>query len=504
MIIIEMPIKSIIKIELILRAKMYILSIDQGTTGTTTVLYDSNGKIAAKAYREFTQIYPRPGWVEHDPGEIWRTVVDTVTEVCAGKADDIAAVGITNQRETAVIWDKTTGQPIHNAIVWQCRRTAPMCESLKPRQELFRSKTGLPLDAYFSGTKIAWLLQNVKDYKLDNLLFGTIDTWLIWKLTGGRVHATDFTNASRTLIFNILEKRWDEELCDVLDIPPSILPQVKKSIDDYGTVQSIPAIKNIPIYGVAGDQQAALFGQACFDRGEAKNTYGTGCFLLMNTGPEPIFSGNGLVTTLAVNGRGEPCFALEGSIFIAGAAIQWLRDELGFIDQSSESEATANSVENNGGVYMVPAFVGLGAPHWDMDARGIITGITRGINRNHIIRAALESMAYQTLDVLKTMEQDTGLGIQQLAVDGGAVSNDFLMQFQADILNVPVLRPVIIESTSLGAAYLAGLKANVWPNAESLTALKDYEREFTPAMDENSRRELIQGWNKALRQAMTK
>jgi len=483
---------------------MYILAIDQGTTGTTTVLYDQNGKIVDKAYREFTQIYPKPGWVEHDPLEIWQTVVNSVNELCAGKTGDIAAVGITNQRETTILWDKITGEPIHNAIVWQCRRTAPFCEELKPQEELVRSKTGLPVDAYFSGTKITWLLKNVKDYNPDNLLFGTIDTWLIWKLTEGKVHATDFTNASRTMIFNIVEKKWDADLCKLLEIPTSILPQAKKSMDDYGTVQSIPILKNIPIYGVAGDQQAALFGQACFEKGQVKNTYGTGCFMLMNTGADAIFSQNGLVTTLAVNGDGEPCFALEGSIFIAGAAIQWLRDELGFIQQSSESEAAALSVENNGGVYMVPAFVGLGAPHWDMDARGIITGITRGTNGNHFIRAALESMAYQTLDVLKTMEQDTGLSIQQLAVDGGAVSNNFLMQFQADILGVPVFRPAIIESTSLGAAYLAGLKAGVWPNSETLTALKVYEREFTPSMDEKTRVELIQGWEKALRQAMKK
>ncbi|MFZ5517329.1 MAG: glycerol kinase GlpK [Candidatus Zhuqueibacterota bacterium] len=483
---------------------MYILAIDQGTTGTTTVLYDSDGKIAAKAYREFTQLYPRPGWVEHDPMEIWRTVVDSVTELCADRIGEIAAVGITNQRETTVIWDKTTGEPIHNAIVWQCRRTAPMCEQLKPHEALFRSKTGLPVDAYFSGTKISWLLDNVTGCRPGNLLFGTIDTWLVWKLTDGAVHATDYTNASRTLIFNITEKKWDDELCDLLRIPTSILPQVRKSCDDYGSVQTIPALAGVPISGVAGDQQAALFGQACFDRGQVKNTYGTGCFMLMNTGDQAIFSQNGLVTTLAVNCAGEPCYALEGSIFIAGAAIQWLRDGLGLIGTSSDSEAAARAVPDTAGVYLVPAFVGLGAPHWDMDARGIITGLTRGSHKNHIIRAALESMAYQTLDVLTTMEQDAGARIQRLAVDGGAVSNNFLMQFQADILNVPVLRPAIIESTSLGAAYLAGLRAGIWPGADALTGHKATEREFIPAMPAATRANLIAGWKKALRQAKTK
>ena len=368
---------------------MYILAIDQGTTGTTTVLYNQEGEIVDKAYREFRQIYPRPGWVEHDPLEIWQTVVDSVQELKSRNKEKIVAIGITNQRETTIGWDKKTGQPIHNAIVWQCRRTADICEKLNPKEELFRNKTGLPVDAYFSGTKIKWLLENAKDYKVDNLLFGNIDTWLIRKLTNGKVHATDYTNASRTLIFNIIEKKWDAELCQLLNIPPSILPQVKKSIDDYGVVESIPEIADVPIFGDAGDQQAALFGQACFEEGQSKNTYGTGCFLLMNAGSNAIFSKKGLVTTLAVNGKGNPCYALEGSVFIAGAAIQWLRDELKIIDNSAESEKAALSVEDNGGVYMVPAFVGLGAPHWDMQARGVIVGLTRGANRNHIIRAAL-------------------------------------------------------------------------------------------------------------------
>ncbi len=483
---------------------MYILAIDQGTTGTTTVLYNQEGGIVDKAYRELRQIYPQPGWVEHDPLEIWQTVVDSVQELKSRNKEKIAAIGITNQRETTIVWDKKTGQPIHNAIVWQCRRTADICEKLKPKEELFRNKTGLPVDAYFSGTKIKWLLQNVKESKADNLLFGNIDTWLIWKLTDGKVHATDYTNASRTLIFNIIEKKWDAELCRLLNIPPSILPQVKKSVDDYGVVESIPEIADVPIFGDAGDQQAALFGQACFKEGQSKNTYGTGCFLLINTGSNAIFSEKGLVTTLAVNGKGDPCYALEGSVFIAGAAIQWLRDELKIIDKSAESEKAALSVEDNGGVYMVPAFVGLGAPHWDMQARGVIVGLTRGANRNHIIRAALESMAYQTYDVLSTMEDETGIKTEKLAVDGRAVQNDFLMQFQANIIDRPVLRPSVVESTSQGAAFLAGLKAGIWKNSDELSRLKSVEKEFIPLMDNQKREELVRGWKKALRQAMVK
>jgi glycerol kinase len=483
---------------------MYILAIDQGTTGTTTVLYNQEGEIVDKAYREFRQIYPRPGWVEHDPLEIWQTVVDSVQELKSRNKEKIVAIGITNQRETTIVWDKKTGQPIHNAIVWQCRRTADICEKLKPKEELFRNKTGLPVDAYFSGTKIKWLLNNVKEYKVDNLLFGNIDSWLIWKLTDGKVHATDYTNASRTLIFNIIEKKWDAELCQLLNIPPSILPQVKKSVDDYGVVESIPEIADVPIFGDAGDQQAALFGQACFEEGQSKNTYGTGCFLLMNVGSNAIFSKNGLVTTLAVNGKGDPCYALEGSVFIAGAAIQWLRDELKIIDRSEESEKAALSVEDNGGVYMVPAFVGLGAPHWDMQARGVIVGLTRGANRNHIIRAALESMAYQTYDVLSTMEDETGIIAEKLAVDGCAVQNDFLMQFQANIIDKPVLRPSVVESTSQGVAFLAGLKAGFWKNSDELSRLKSVEKEFIPLMDNQKREELLRGWKKALRQAMVK
>ena len=481
---------------------MYILSIDQGTTGTTSVLYDKDGNLTGKAYREFKQIYPKPGWVEHDPLEIWETVMDTIAELSEKFPGKISAVGITNQRETTVIWDKQTGTPIHNAIVWQCRRTAEICANLGEYEDIIREKTGLPIDAYFSGTKIKWLLEQVNYPQKENLLFGTIDTWLIWKLTNGKVHATDHTNASRTLIYNITEKKWDNELCEMLNIPNSILPKVRNSLDDYGVAESIPAIKDVPIFGVAGDQQAALFGQACFEKGQIKNTYGTGCFILMNTGEKAIFSKKGLITTLAINGSGEPCYALEGSIFIAGAAIQWLRDELKILERASDSEGAALSVENNGGVYLVPAFVGLGAPHWDMQARGTIVGLTRGANRNHIIRAALESMAYQTCDVFTTMEQETGIKISELAVDGGAVENNFLMQFQADVLDKIVLRPTIIETTSLGAAFLAGLNAGVWKDTDKLAKMKKYDKRFFPILENQTRLRLLEGWQQALRQTM--
>ncbi len=483
---------------------MYILAIDQGTTGTTTVIYDHQGKIVGKAYKEFTQIYPKPGWVEHDPLEIWQTVIDTIKEIQKKFQGKITAIGITNQRETTVLWNKKTGKPVYNAIVWQCRRTSDYCKQLKKHDALFHKKTGLPVDAYFSGTKIKWILENNKNINTEEILFGTIDTWLIWKLTSGKTHATDYTNASRTLIFNIKEKKWDKELCQIMGIPLSILPEVKKSIDDYGKVESIPFLSGIPIYGVAGDQQAALFGQTCFTKGSIKNTYGTGCFIMMNTEENAIISKNGLITTLAVNKKGEPCYALEGSIFIAGAAIQWLCDELKILEKSSDSEKSALSVKDNNGVYLVPAFVGLGAPHWDMEARGTLVGLTRGANRSHIIRSALESMAYQSYDVLTIMEKETNLKIKQLAVDGGASANNFLLQFQADLLKSPVARPSIIESTSIGVAYMAGLKAGVWKDSEELTALKKIEKVFTPSMDDKTRENLLKGWNKALRQAMTK
>ena len=483
---------------------MNILAIDQGTTGTTVALFNQKGELIGKAYREIRQIYPRPGWVEHDPEDIWLSVVNGLAELMEQHNVPISAIGITNQRETTVIWDKTTGKPVYNAIVWQCRRTSDLCRSLKHHDTLFREKTGLPVDAYFSGTKIKWILNHTNNKADSNLLFGTIDSYLIWKLTNGKHHVTDFSNASRTLIFNIHEKTWDKELLKILDIPPSLLPRVQKSMDDFGVAEAIESIKGIPIYGVAGDQQAALFGQTCFDPGQIKNTYGTGCFAVMNTGDQAILSRNGLITTLAADSQGNPCFALEGSIFIAGALIQWLRDEIRLIDHAGQSEQLAQSVSDNGGVYIVPAFVGLGAPHWDMEARGLITGLTRGSNRAHIVRAAVESMAYQTMDVLSIMEQESGIHIDELAVDGGATANNFLMQFQADIIQKTVRRPAIIESTSLGAAYLAGLKANVWQSAQELIALKTIDRQFAPQMETSIRQNLVDGWAKALRKTLLK
>jgi len=483
--------------------EMYILVIDQGTTGTRAVLINQNIQIVDKSYREFRQLYPQPGWVEHDPLEIWQTVIETVNEVVSRHRGEIQAIGIANQRETTVIWNRKTGQPVYNAIVWQCRRTTAICQDLKKYEPLFREKTGLPLDAYFSGTKIKWILENIADDPAD-LLFGTIDSWLIWKLTNGRVHATDFTNASRTLLYNIHEKRWDTELCQLLSIPPNILPTVKNAIDDFGYVASIPAIAGIPIAGVAGDQQAALFGQLCINDGQVKNTYGTGCFVMMNTGARYVASQKGLLTTLAIGESGQSCYALEGSIFIGGAAIQWLRDELHLLEKACDSEAAALAVSDNGGVYLVPAFVGLGAPHWDMEARGVLVGLTRGASRNHIIRAALESMAYQTNDVLKTMQIESGKTIRELLVDGGAVANDFLMQFQADISDCQVRRPANSESTSLGAAFLAGIKTGFWTSSADLIKHRQYDRTFEPKMNQIQRVQLLIGWQKALRQAKTR
>jgi glycerol kinase len=483
---------------------MYILTIDQGTTGTRAILYDQKGQIVQSVYEEFTQYYPQPGWVEHDPLEIWQTVVNTVNRLMHDYHGQIAAVGITNQRETTVVWDKVTGKPVYNAIVWQCRRTASICESLKKYEPVFQARTGLPLDAYFSGTKIRWILKQIGSMPTNRLLFGTIDSWLIWNLTKGQVHATDFTNASRTLLFNIVDKIWDSELAKIIGVPLSMLPKVKDSMDDFGMIEAVEGLKGVPIYGVAGDQQAALFGQGCIDRGSVKNTYGTGCFAMLNLGDSFQLSQQGLLTTLAINREGKPCYALEGSIFIGGAVIQWLRDELKLIAKAADSEAAACKVPDNNGVYIVPAFVGLGAPHWDMVARGIVTGLTRGANRDHLIRAALESIAYQSHDVLALMESETGIAIKQLVVDGGAVANNFLMQFQADLLNKPVLRPAIIESTSLGAAYLAGLKAGFWTNIEEILKLKKIDRAFEPSMTVDVREKYLKGWQKALRQAKTK
>ena len=479
---------------------MAILSIDQGTTGTTVILVDQQGQVHTKAYREFKQIYPKPGWVEHDPEEIWNTVTECIQEIRSSFTGSIEAVGITNQRETTVIWDANTGQPIHNAIVWQCRRTASICEALEPQRDLIKQKTGLPLDAYFSGTKAQWILEHADYGSEQNLKFGTIDTWLIWKLTGGQVHATDFTNASRTMLFNIHNQVWDTELCQLMNIPLRMLPEVKPSAADYGTINTIPKLQDVPIRGVIGDQQSSLFGQQCFRKGEIKNTYGTGCFIMMNTGSEAITSEHGLITTLAADPNGQPCYALEGSVFIAGAAIQWLRDELGLIKAASDSEAAAMSVPDNGGVYLVPAFVGLGAPYWDMDARGLITGLTRGSNKNHIIRASLEAMTYQTYDVIRTMETDTGLKITALAVDGGATPNEFLMQFQADILDIEINRTQQVEITALGAAYLAGLAMGKWSPKE-LRTFVNKRTSFNPGMSENIRISYLNGWRSAISQA---
>ena len=482
---------------------MAILAIDQGTTGTTSVLYNPEGQVIAKAYREIAQIYPQEGWVEHDPEEIWQTVVDGVRELRAGYNQPITAIGITNQRETTIVWDRLTGKPIYNAIVWQCRRTSELCRQYESEQERITSKTGLPLDAYFSATKIRWILDHYPDLNPDNLLFGTVDSWLVWKLTGGKVHATDFTNASRTLLFNIRDKQWDKELLALFEIPPSLLPEIRNSMDDFGRVTTLEELDGVPIAAVAGDQQAALFGQCCFEPSSIKNTYGTGCFMVMNTGDNFIESHNGLLTTLGINSSGRPCYALEGSVFIGGAVIQWLRDELKLIQHAGESETMAREASTNAGVYIVPAFTGLGAPHWQMEARGSIVGLTRGTNRNHIVRAALESMAYQTYDVFRAMVADTRIFPKELMVDGGAVSNAFLMQFQADILNIPILKPANIESTSLGISYLAGLQTGIWHSSEELLAMHKVQSTYKPAMEPETREKFLNGWQKALRQTMT-
>ncbi|ASQ90153.1 glycerol kinase [Prosthecochloris sp. GSB1] len=478
---------------------MAVLAIDQGTTGTRSVLYGAQGEVIADSYREFRQIYPRQGWVEHDPEEIWRTVVDTAGGIMeAYPSRDVTSVGITNQRETTVVWDRRSGEPVYNAIVWQCRRTSDICRRYREEVRIIATKTGLPVDPYFSATKIRWILENISVGKIDDLLFGTIDTWLLWKLTGGKVHATDFTNASRTLLYDITEKEWDDDLLRLFGIPRRMLPEVKRPMDDYGVVETIDGLRGVPVTGVAGDQQAALFGQCCFDAGDVKNTYGTGCFMVMNTGGRLIRSKNGLLSTLAVDATGQSCYALEGSIFIGGAVVQWLRDELRMIGHAAESEALALEAASNAGVYIVPAFTGLGAPHWQMDARGTIVGLTRGANRNHIVRAALESIAYQSHDVFCSMTADSGVSPRAMIVDGGAVENNFLMQFQADILRVPVHRPVNTESTSLGAAFLAGLRSGVWSSTDDLRALCGVERSYEPAMDARRREECLLGWKQAL------
>ena len=482
----------------------YIMALDAGTTSNRCILFDHSGKICSVAQKEFTQIFPKPGWVEHDANEIWSTMIGVVAEAMAKvkcAESDIAAMGITNQRETTIVWDKETGEPICNAIVWQCRRTSEYCDVLKAKGlvEKIRSKTGLVIDAYFSATKLKWILDNVEGARekaeQGKLLFGTVETWFIWKLTNGKVHVTDYSNASRTMMFNINTLQWDDEILSELNIPKSMLPEAKPSSCIYGYTSS----GNTPIAGASGDQQSALFGQTCFNAGEAKNTYGTGAFLLLNTGDRPVFSKNGLVTTIAWGLDGKVNYALEGSVFVAGAAIQWLRDEMRLIDSAADSEYMAGKVEDTNGCYVVPAFTGLGAPHWDQYARGTIVGLTRGVNKCHIIRATLESLAYQVNDILQAMQADSGIKLAALKVDGGASSNNFLMQFQSDVCNSPVERPECVETTAIGAAYLAGLAVGFWKDKNDVIANSKIERTFVPAMDDEKRNALIKGWNKAVR-----
>ncbi|MFY9398164.1 MAG: glycerol kinase GlpK [Desulfomonilia bacterium] len=485
----------------------YIMAIDQGTTGTRVMILDRSGDVVSMAYTEFPQIYPKAGWVEHDPEVIWsttRSMMEQALNRAGVGPQDIAGIGITNQRETTVLWDKKTLKPVHNAIVWQCRRSASICDELKSRGlgPLFQERTGLVIDAYFSGTKIKWLLDNVPGLRArartGEIAFGTIDSWLIARLTGGRVHATDHTNASRTLLYNIHGKRWDPELLELLDIPSEILPEVVSSSGVVGSTDKALLGREIPIAGIAGDQQAALFGQGCFEKGEAKNTYGTGCFLLLNTGAERIEPKGGLILTLACDERGGPCYALEGSIFVAGAVIQWLRDSLGLIENASQTSALASSVPDTEGVYMVPAFSGLGAPHWDMYARGAILGLTRGTAKAHIVRAALEGIAYQVRDLVSAFEDSTAGSFKELRVDGGASLNDFLMQFQADINGFPIDRSKYVESTGVGAAFLAGIATGFWRPGEEIRSLRKTDKRFSPAIDPNRRDALYRGWLEAV------
>ena len=488
--------------------KQFVMALDAGTTSNRCILFDRQGNIRSVAQKEFTQYFPKPGWVEHDADEIWSTQLGVAVEAMSkigAEAADIAAIGITNQRETAIVWDKKTGEPVCNAIVWQCRRTAGFCDKLiaDGLEDMIQRKTGLKIDAYFSATKIKWILDHVEGARQraerGELLFGTVETWLIWKLTKGKVHVTDYSNASRTMLFNINTLQWDEDILELLDIPASMLPEVKPSSCIYGESDASYFGGSIPIGGAAGDQQSALFGQTCFRAGEAKNTYGTGCFLLMNTGEKPVFSDNGLLTTIAWGLDGKVNYALEGSIFVAGAAIQWLRDEMRLIDSSEDSEYMANKVPDTNGCYVVPAFTGLGAPHWDPYARGTIVGITRGVSKYHIIRATLESLAYQVNDVLKAMEADSGITLSSLKVDGGASANDFLMQAQADISNAPVNRPKCVETTAMGAAYLAGLAVGYWKNKEEVLQNWAIDRIFMPGIPEEEREKKIRGWNRAVR-----
>ena len=488
----------------------YIMALDAGTTSNRCILFDEAGNICSMAQKEFRQIFPNPGWVEHDAKEIWSTQLGVAVEamnMINAKAEDIAGIGITNQRETAIVWNKETGEPVYNAIVWQCRRTSDLADELKAKglEEKYRMKTGLIIDAYFSATKIKWILDNVegarKQAEEGKLLFGTVETWLIWKLTAGRVHVTDYSNASRTMLFNINTLEWDKEILEELNIPESMLPTPVPSSQIYGYSDPSFFGAEIPIAGAAGDQQAALFGQTCFYEGEAKNTYGTGCFLLMNTGEKPVFSKNGLVTTIAWGLDGKVNYALEGSIFVAGAAIQWLRDGMRMLDSAADSEYMATRVKGTHGCYVVPAFTGLGAPHWDQYARGTIVGITRGTTKNHIIRATLESIALQVCDVIDAMKADAGIEVRALKVDGGASANNFLMQFQADMIDAPVNRPACVETTAMGAAYLAGLTVGYWSSKEDVVKNQQLDRVFTPNMDEQARKEKRRGWNKAVKYA---
>ena len=494
------------------KIKKYIMALDQGTTSSRCILYDKKGNIISVAQKEFTQIYPKAGWVEHDAMEIWSTQIGVAQEALYkinATHENIEAIGITNQRETTVVWDKNTGEPIYNAIVWQCRRTAQFCDELKKNQsfvEMIKKKTGLLLDAYFSGTKLKWILDNVEGARekaeQGELLFGTIETWLIWKLTMGNIHVTDYSNASRTLMFNIHELKWDNEILSVLDIPKLMLPKPVPSSQIYGSTDPVIFGGAIKIAGAAGDQQAALFGQTCFEKGQAKNTYGTGCFMLMNTGNVPVESKNGLLTTIAWGIDGDIKYALEGSVFVAGAAVQWLRDEIKLIPSAEISEKMANAVIDSNGVYVVPAFVGLGAPYWNPYARGTIFGLTRGANKNHIVRATLESLAYQVTDLIKAMEEDSGVSMTTLKVDGGASANDFLMQFQADVLGIRVQRPKCIETTSLGAAYLAGLATGYWKNTDDIVNNWQLDRVYELKIDAERRKELLKGWHRAVKAAL--
>lgn len=493
--------------------KQYILALDQGTTSSRAIIFNKKGEIAGTSQKEFRQIYPRPGWVEHDPMEIWGTQMGVAKEALESSfidVDDIASVGITNQRETTVVWERKNGKPVCNAIVWQCRRTSDICKALsldKDFSKYIEDNTGLVIDAYFSATKIKWILDNVrgarKRAERGDLLFGTIDTWILWNLTGGKIHATDFSNASRTMMYNIKNLSWDNEILKKLNIPMSMLPAVMSSSEIYGYTSPDILGKSIPVSGIAGDQQAAMFGQACFKEGMVKNTYGTGCFMLMNTGKKLVRSENKLLTTIAWGVNGEVEYALEGSVFIAGASVQWLRDEIRLIREASESEDFAMKVDDTNGVYVVPAFTGLGAPYWDMGAKGVITGITRGTSNNHIIRATLESIAYQTRDILDAMMDDSGIGIKVLKVDGGASRNDFLMKFQADILGVKTLRPSVVETTALGAAYLAGLAVGYWKDKDEIEKNWKISKKFSPKMKKKRREELYNGWKEAVRRSFS-